>query len=113
MIHKSDLCYINQKTLTLDGNLRILIYKMHYDRLSHAIKENCGASISASSPETVSAQTGREGARKQLNSHSLQGRGMCKNISDSYKTKRLLMCVLSFKKFLMCNFSFVYLFSSV
>lgn len=65
MIHKSDLYYINQKTQTYDGNLRILIYKTHYDRLDHAIKENGGTSISASSPEEIlDAQTGSKGARK-------------------------------------------------
>ena len=48
-----------------DGNLRILIYKMHYDKLNHAIKENCGTSISAFSPkEILDAQTGSKGAGK-------------------------------------------------
>lgn len=65
MIHISDLYYINQKTQTYDGNLRILIYKMHYDRLNHTIKENCGTSINTCSLEEIlDAQTGREGARK-------------------------------------------------
>lgn len=60
MIHKSDLYYINQKTQTYNGNLRILIYKMHYDRLNHTIKENCGTFISASSTEEIfDAQMGR------------------------------------------------------
>lgn len=45
MIHKSDLYYINQKTQKYDGNLRILIYKTHYDRLNHTTKENYGTSI--------------------------------------------------------------------
>lgn len=65
MIHKLDLYYINQKTPTHDGNLRILIYKTHYDRLSHAIKENCGTSINASSlDEVLGVQTGSGGAVK-------------------------------------------------
>lgn len=50
-----------------NGNLRILIYKTHDDRLGHAIKENCGTSINASSPEEIlDAPTGREGARKSF-----------------------------------------------
>lgn len=47
-----------------DGNLRILIYKRHYDRLGHAIKGNRGTSINASSLEIGDAQAGREGAVK-------------------------------------------------
>lgn len=64
MIHKLDLYYINQKTRMHDGNLRILIYKRHYDRLGHAIKGNRGTSINASSLEIGDAQAGREGAVK-------------------------------------------------
>lgn len=63
MIHKLDLYYINQKTWMHDGNLRILIYKTQYDGLGHAIKENTGTSINASSLEEIGdAQTRREGA---------------------------------------------------
>ena len=50
-----------------NGNLRILIYKMHDDRLGYAIKENGGTSINAFSPEeVVDTPTGREGGGKSF-----------------------------------------------